>query len=59
MIVLDTNVVSELIHPRSGTTVVYWADRQPSHSLYPGRGIKENSRPLQKLSCVTALRSCP
>ena len=34
MIVLDTNVVSELIHPRSGTTVIYWADRQPTHSLY-------------------------
>ena len=34
MIVLDTNVVSELIHPRSGTNVVDWADRQPTHSLY-------------------------
>lgn len=34
MIVLDTNVVSELMRPRSGSIVVDWTDRQPIHSLY-------------------------
>ena len=34
MIVLDTNVVSEMIQPRSGFIVVDWVDRQPTNSLY-------------------------
>ncbi len=34
MIVLDTNVVSELMRPKSGSIVVDWTDQQPIHSLY-------------------------
>ena len=34
MIVLDTNVVSELIRPRSNPSVVDWVARQPGTSLF-------------------------
>ena len=34
MIVLDTNVISELAKPRPEAMVVVWADAQPLESLY-------------------------
>lgn len=34
MIILDTNVVSELMKPAPATVVVRWVDAQPSASLY-------------------------
>ena len=34
MIVLDTNIVSELIRPRPNPSVVDWVARQPGTSLF-------------------------
>lgn len=34
MIILDTNVVSELMKPAPAPAVVHWVDAQPSASLY-------------------------
>jgi len=34
MIVLDTNVISELMHPRADLGVVAWADDQPASEIY-------------------------
>ena len=34
MIILDTNVVSELMRPAPAAGVVRWAASQPAHSLY-------------------------
>ena len=34
MIILDTNVVSEPMRPRSDPRVVSWIDRQPAEELY-------------------------
>lgn len=34
MIVLDTNVISELMRKQAASTVVAWADRQPTTDLY-------------------------
>ena len=34
MILLDTNVVSEIYRPQPATTVIDWIDSQPSTSLY-------------------------
>lgn len=33
MIILDTNVLSELMHPSGSATVVAWADQQPAEEL--------------------------
>lgn len=34
MIVLDTNVISELMHPRADRTVVAWIDEHPVDEVY-------------------------
>jgi predicted nucleic acid-binding protein len=34
MMVLDTNVVSELMHPRADAGVVAWVDQQPADEVY-------------------------
>lgn len=34
MIVLDTNVVSELMHPRGDATVTAWVDRLSASEVY-------------------------
>ena len=34
MIVLDTNVISELMRPTPNATVVDWLDRQPTQSIW-------------------------
>lgn len=34
MIVLDTNVISELMHPRADPRVVAWLDEQPAGEIY-------------------------
>lgn len=34
MIVLDTNVVSEVVRPEPNAAVVAWLNQQPAHALY-------------------------
>lgn len=34
MIVLDTNVISELMHPRADPDLVAWVDQQPTDDIY-------------------------
>ena len=50
MIVVDTNVVSELMLPRPAAAVIDWASAQVIPTLY--------LTTISEASCVTALRFC-